>query len=149
MNKNIEIINDNLYLVNYEYVKAGFVKECSFVKDCDLVCITNDGKFILNKGDRYGTLAVPMLKQIMKLEDPSLFSDEGFYICTRGILRLPDYSNEDIEDLLRKNEALDSIQSYKALCTWEKQRREVLKESKKSNKRKYSIFNIFKKGSDI
>lgn len=53
MNKNIEVINENLLAVNFEHINAGLIKEITFdSENCsDYASLTKDGKILLNKND--------------------------------------------------------------------------------------------------
>ena len=70
MNKNIEVINENLWAVNYNYVQVGYIQELTFnYKDNPdrLACITNDGKIVLNKEYDY-SVYVPFREAVMNMD---------------------------------------------------------------------------------
>lgn len=54
MNRNIEVINENLWAVNQEYVKQGYIKELSslprITPELHNISLTNQGILVLNKG---------------------------------------------------------------------------------------------------
>lgn len=65
MNRNIEVINENLLAVNIQYVKEGYVEELKFIttadkEKTDQIYLSNTGKIILDSGAR----AYPILKKM-------------------------------------------------------------------------------------
>lgn len=50
MNKNIRVITKDLWMVDFNYIKAGFIKEITFVDEnyAHNFCLSKDGKLILD-----------------------------------------------------------------------------------------------------
>ena len=74
MNKNIEVITENLWAVNYSFVKMNFIKELSFNNSGDvfaLAGLTNDGKIVMNKDLPY-TPYLFWLKPIMQMKESDI-----------------------------------------------------------------------------
>lgn len=65
MNPNIEVITPDIWAVNFQWVKAGWIKELRFLSDaecsCEYACLKDDGVIVLNKGSEF----YPMLKSFM------------------------------------------------------------------------------------
>lgn len=149
MNKNISIINEYLYLVNFDYIDFGYIKELSFIdtKICDFVCITNDGVIVLNSNDKYSNVAIPILKQLMILLDNELDTETGYMKCLRGLVRdSSDWSDEMLIEVVGMKTIEDFKESYLALCKWEMRRRQNFIKFKKGNNKKFNIKNLFQKG---
>ncbi len=74
MNKNIEVINENLWAVNQHYVKNGYIKELSnlegFNPELHDANLTNDGILILNTcSPVYDTLKKITVRVMEKADD--------------------------------------------------------------------------------
>ena len=61
MNRNIEVINENLWAVNMQYLKEGYIEELKLIPDVEIgqINLSNTGKIILDSGAR----AYPALMQ--------------------------------------------------------------------------------------
>ena len=68
MNPNIEVIAHDLWAVNFQWVKEGWIKELRFVPDakcnCEYACLKDDGTMVINKGSEF----YPMLKIIQRTD---------------------------------------------------------------------------------
>lgn len=65
MNGNIEVINENLWAVNMQYVKEGYIEELKFIttadkEKADQIYLSNTGIIILDSGAK----AYPALKKL-------------------------------------------------------------------------------------
>lgn len=62
MNGNIEVINENLWAVNMQYLKEGYIEELKLIPntECGQINLSNTGKIILDSGAR----AYPALKKL-------------------------------------------------------------------------------------
>ncbi|BCJ92841.1 hypothetical protein acsn021_04100 [Anaerocolumna cellulosilytica] len=109
MNQNIEVINKNLWAVNQEYVRQGFIKELSILpgsnpesKDASL---SNDGKLILNKSSpMYDTLS-KFVPRVMDMADDIL---------------------QDTYEKMKKIQTPDNYEKlYLSVLGWEIKRRHV------------------------
>lgn len=78
MNKNIEVINENLWAVNQQYVKQGYIKELTTLPgaapETQDASLTDDGIIVLNKcSPVYGVLK-KFVPRIMAYSDEQLNS---------------------------------------------------------------------------
>ena len=55
MNKNIEVINENLWAVNSTYIKMGYIKELLLLQelDDDKIMLSKEGIIVLDKDSPY------------------------------------------------------------------------------------------------
>ena len=144
MNKNIEVINENLWAVNFYYVKMNCIKELKLLDENvdDIVKISIDGKMLLNRMyiKRMSSM-IPVIVAIMKLEDKELHTKQGFCKVMRIIVpkaeKLPD---NKIMNYVWKEEP-DMWTTYRNICNWETTRRKAKKEYKK----KYPFKTLKKK----
>ena len=62
MNGNIEVINENLWAVNMQYVKEGYIEELRLIPNTQIgqINLSNAGRIILDSGSR----AYPALKKM-------------------------------------------------------------------------------------
>lgn len=62
MNRNIEVINENLWAVNMQYLKEGYIEELKLIPDVEIgqINLSNTGKILLDSGAR----AYPALKKM-------------------------------------------------------------------------------------
>lgn len=77
MNKNIEVINENLYAVNSAYIKMGYIQEfvplSENVTDGNpYVSLTDDGILILKKESEFYPILKKLLLRIMEHSDEQL-----------------------------------------------------------------------------
>ena len=91
MNPNIKVINKNLWLVNQEYVKAGYIKELSFLPESSEgdFHITDSGKIVLNdisEADAIHKFFIPAFKIVMGFPEYLLNSEKGFLEYIRAII---------------------------------------------------------------
>lgn len=130
MNKNIEVITENLWAVNYSFVKMNFIKELSFNNSGDvfaLAGLTNDGKIVMNKDLPYAVY-VPFLKAIMQMKDSEIDTKHGFCNVIRTLTN-SDKSDQEIMHLIWSDSTLTMNWTiYQNFCNWERARRKVAKE---------------------
>lgn len=76
MNRNIEVINENLWAVNQYYVKVGYIKELknlpSKKPEKHGISLTNQGILILNTADPVYSITRKLLLRIMEHSDEQL-----------------------------------------------------------------------------
>lgn len=136
MNKNIKVINDYLWLVDYDLVRAGFIKELQSVKlDGYNSCVTNEGIFLIHFKERNQEvdLTVKMVNYVMGLKDKDLKSDRAFRRFIEE--RAPDsqamkWNNQMVQEFIERsnNQSLYNILAYSSKI--ERQRRNVMKKYK-------------------
>ena len=137
MNKNIEVINENLWVVNFNHIELGYIKELSFEKTTgdDFMTITEDGKIILNKAENNLDRAIEILTLVMLLPDDLLGTKKGFYSFMRN--RIPQWAKKEDKwiDLAVQYYNLDKQKdAYNSVSAWEKERRKVKADYIKRNK---------------
>lgn len=109
MNRNIEVINENLWAVNQYYVKGGYVKELVTLPGCspekEDACLTEDGILILNK-------ASPV-----------------YEVCKGLMIRIIPYSDDLLKSIYELGEKIQNPDPYEFMyfhvIGWEIKRREV------------------------
>lgn len=72
MNKNIEVINEHLWAVNMQYVKAGYIKGLKLLPDkvSEQISLTNAGIIIIDKSSKlYPALKLLFTKAMTKTAD--------------------------------------------------------------------------------
>lgn len=76
MNKNIEVINENLWAVNQQYVKLGYIKELSTLPgmspETKPISLTEQGILVLNTVDPVYDITRKLLIRIMQHSDEQL-----------------------------------------------------------------------------
>lgn len=128
MNKNIEVINENLWAVEFEYVKMGFIKEFTFnkVNGSDYATLTQDAKIILNKNKPIYKSIVRYLLIIMKMPGNQLACDKGFYKFIKVInTETKKFSDQEMELFIEKKKLNGIKQLFFNLSTIERERRRI------------------------
>lgn len=130
MNKNIEVITENLWAVNYSFVKMNFIRELSFNNSGDvfrLAGLTNDGKIVMNKDLPYAVY-IPFLKEIMQMKDSEIDTKHGFCNVIRALTQC-EKSDHEIMQLIWSDSTLTMNWTiYQNFCNWERARRKVARE---------------------
>lgn len=143
MNKNIEVITENLWAVSYQFVNLGYIKELTFNNGGQIArlgCLTDDGKIILNKDLPY-SVYVPFLKAVMQMEDSEIDTKHGFCNVIRKLIN-SSKSDHEIMQLIWSDSTLTYDWTiYENLCNWERARRKVAKEYSK----KHPVMFLMKK----
>ncbi len=126
MNKNIKVINDNLWLVDFQYIMMGYIKEITFInaKADDPMCLTNDGKLVLNSSIKECNRMIPLIEAIMKIPTNELNMKKGFIEVTKILIPgIGDYTDEKVLQLTDKPIFKNTKLLYDTFCRWEVQRR--------------------------
>lgn len=147
MNGNIEVITENLWAVNFSFVKMNFIKELSFNNKGDvfvLAALRNDGKIVMNKDLPYAVY-VPWLKEIMQIEDSEIDTKHGFCNAIRRMTET-NKSDQEIMHMIWSDSTLTyNWTIYQNLCNWERTRRKVAKEYA----RKHPVMHLMHKGKQF
>ena len=147
MNGNIEVITENLWAVNFSFVKMNFIKELSFNNKGDvfaLARLTNDGRIIMNKDLPYAVY-VPWLKAIMQIEDSEIDTKHGFCNVIRTLTET-NKSDKEIMNLIWLDSTLTfNWTIYQNFCNWERARRKAAKEYA----RKHPVMHLLHKGKQL
>lgn len=147
MNKNIEVINENLWAVDFEYIKQGWIQGLSFSvpKPSDSACITNDGKLILNKQHALYKDICKLIKIIMKFRDVQLGTEEGYRFFIKIFVPKAEDLNEQAFEKFVNSDLLKHIRKlFNQLSDLELKRRYFHAEYIKSNKKSNGINRIKK-----
>ena len=94
MNRNIEIINENLWAVNREYVRMGYIQELVFFPSCSnsenpYASLKNDGTLILDSESEFYPILKQLLPRIMK------YSDEKLLLAIKELKEIKEIKNPD------------------------------------------------------
>lgn len=138
MNPNIKVLNKNLWVVNFDLVKSGYIKEFTLnnIKPNDFVAILGNGKIVLNQADEPAMKYIlPFFKVIMSYPDSLLGTDKGFLIYMRAIEPMLDkYDYQRIVQALKNLGIYDVKRNgFDTACRLEAERRKI----EKQYKRKY------------
>lgn len=149
MNSNIEVIGENLWAVNFQYVKNDYIQELTFnnMKSTDrLAVLTDDGKIVLNKEFDY-SVYVPFLEAVMTLGVSELDTKQGFCKVIRILVpKIKDWSDKQIMQFIWADSSItENWTIYQNLCKWESERRKTEKNWKKQHPVK-ALFKRIRKG---
>ena len=149
MNSNIEVIGENLWAVNFEYVKNDYIQELSFsnMQSTDrLAVLTDDGIIVLNKAFDYSTY-VPFLQAVMTLNKAELVTKQGFCKVIRILIpKIKDWDDKKILNFIWSDSSItENWTIYQNLCRWESERRKTEKNWKKQHPVK-ALFKKIRKG---
>lgn len=77
MNKNIEVINENLWVVNSAYIKMGYIQELvplseGITSENPYASLTNDGILILKNESEFFPILKNLMQRIMNHSDEQL-----------------------------------------------------------------------------
>ena len=149
MNSNIEVIGENLWAVNFIYVKNDYIQELSFNNNQSsdkFAVLTDDGKIVLNKALNYSSY-VPFLEAVMTLKVSEINTKQGF--CKVIRILIPKFKDWDDKKILNFIWADKSITAnwtiYQNLCKWESERRKAERNWKKQHPVK-ALFKKIRKG---
>ena len=132
-------ITKEFYSVDFNYLKLGYVKEYTYDGDPtqDLIAISNDGKFLINRAIVDYERNIQLIKWVMAMTDRQLKSKSSFYdfirICVPGVRKLNDIK----VSAFVKHKKLDSIKAdFEQIRQWEIKRRSKKKDYGKCVKRR-------------
>lgn len=147
MNPNIEVINENLWAVEFAYVCQGWVKDLTFTstKSSDYVCLTHDGKIVINKNKPFHEDIIKYLKVIMGFKEEQLGTVQGFHFFLRVFIPKADnLTDQEFEKFVQSSQ-LDAIQKqFNDISNIEKNRRKIHAEHIKGIKKPNGIDKIKK-----
>jgi hypothetical protein len=130
MNPNIKVINKNLWMVNFSYVGMDFIKEITFKKstDADFMCLSQDGKLIMNSGDELSHKTLPMMKVVMTLPNRLLGNEGGFCFFVKVFIpKLDKLTNDELLEFVKQQNLVNMKAVFDTACKWEKERRQLHK----------------------
>ena len=149
MNSNIEVINENLWAVNFIYVKNDYIQELSFNNNQSsdkFAVLTDDGKIVLNKAFNYSSY-VPFLEAVMTLMASELNTKQGFCKVIRILIpKFKDWTDKQIMQFIWSDSFItENWTIYQNFCKWESERRKTEKNWKKQHPVK-ALFKKIRKG---
>lgn len=147
MNKNIEVINENLWVVNFDYVKLGYIQGLSFSNEngSDYAIFTQDGKMILNNKQVYYKDILAYMTVIMELPDRQLDCIQGFYCFLKKMIpKTKNFSDDDMEAFIEKMKLNETKKMFINLSQLKQNRRTIRKEYIKGNKKTIGIDKLRK-----
>lgn len=136
-NPHINVINSNLWTVNFEYVLNGWIDDLKFYNadSNSFVTIAND-IIILNSNKEMCSRVIPILEYIMKLSDKRVGTKESFCDWLRKDMKLfKTNKNDVIIKWIEKNGYNQVEKLYLQLCKLEIQRRNNKRKEVKRNGR--------------
>lgn len=147
MNRNIEVINENLWAVEFAYVKQGWIKDLSFnnTKPSDYFCFTKDGKIVLNKDQSYYKDILKYMNILMKFKEEQLGTIPGFYYFIKIFIPKADKLTNHAFKKFVQSSQLDQVQKlFNQLSDLELKRRIIYAEYINGNKKNTGIDKIKK-----
>lgn len=154
MNPNIKVINENLWAVDFEYIKQGWIKDLSYVnpKPSDYLCFTREGKIVINNNKQFHEDIIKYLKIIMNFKEEQLGTVQGFHFFLRVFIPKADTLNDQAFEKFMKVAQLDAVQKqFNDISNIEKNRRKIHAEYIKGIKKPNGIDKIkkFIKGKGV
>lgn len=143
MNGNIVKINENLFVVNFHYIAAGYIEGMSF-DDGDrilneLVTLSSDGKMFLNQAIPGHEKYIKFITWVMSMKDRELMSDDGFYkFFKKFVPAAKKMKAADLKKFLEQDAYKNIQPMYENIKGWEVTRRENQK------KKGVNIFGRYK-----
>ena len=147
MNRNIEVINENLWVVNFDYVKMGYIKELSFPSNSgsDYGSLTDDGKLIVNSSIDHYQDVIAYMTVIMQIPDELLESIHGFYSFMKLMVpKSEGFSDDEMEAFIQRMKLHETKKTYFNLAELEKKRRSIQREYIKGRRKPFGIYVITK-----
>lgn len=146
MNQNIKVITPKLWVVNFHYVKMGFIQELEFkvTNEEDTMCLMDDGKWILNSAIPLFEQRISYIKAVMQLPTERLHTEKGFATVVKTICPgLKKASAMQIEAIIQQHnlEALKSI--FQSMCEVETKRRQLQSNYKKNGRKSLDLRPLF------
>lgn len=148
MNKNVQVINENLWVVNFNHVKQDWIKGLSFniPNSSDYACFTQDGKIVLNKNHPIHKDILKILNVIMKLEDELLGNEEGFRTFIKIFVPTSNNLTDEAFEKFINSTNLNSIRSmFNQFSNLELKRRIIKDKHIKGNKKPFDIKKLIRK----
>lgn len=130
-NQNIEVVYKNLWSVNFDYLKNGWIEGITIdnINENDFLTVIRYANscytiVILNKNHKNYKRILPVFKFIMKLRIKDLKSRTSFYRYFRFYFKkYENYSNKQIDYLLKSYDLSKAKDFYDQTCLFEIQRR--------------------------
>ena len=82
VNQNIEVVNENLWLLNFHHIDQGYIPELKDISKnhTDYKIITKEGIIVLDKAYKEGSELVPIFNYVMKLNNEQLKENQAFKV---------------------------------------------------------------------
>ncbi|WP_035051654.1 hypothetical protein [Carnobacterium pleistocenium] len=137
MNQNIEVINENLWLVNFHYIDQGYIPELKDVSrnHTDYKIITKEGTLILDKGYKEGSELVPIFSYVMNLDDKRLKENQAFKsFLAESNPKIANWDEKLMDTYIGYHHLEAALKMFNEISVLEQTRRKVKKEYKNSPK---------------
>lgn len=134
-NPHIEIINPNLWAVNFDYVLNGWIDGLKFYDTTDKDFATlignkniGDGIIVLNSNAEIYKKVIPILQYIMKLPNNKIGKQKSFcdWIKTQ-VICLKKKTDKQIINFVKQNNCIAAMEFYFNLSKLEIDRRRIVK----------------------
>lgn len=136
MNPNVEVVNENLWVVNFEHVRMNWVDGLNYLDerdDCNnYAALTQDGKLVVNKATEHCNNIKLMMNRLMQRSDGEL---ADMLINLQRMVKLP--HQDKYEEFLL------------CMVQWEIKRRSVQNEYIKKHRLLFVIKNIKERGDKL
>lgn len=132
MDKEIQVITEDLLIMDFDFIRSGQVKRLQPGKVRiydDFFCFTDYGAVILNSKDSKVNEFLPHMKAIMSVPDRHLGNKEGFMLYVRNYFQKR-YTKKQIKKSMKMQgeEELSPLKlMYNQLIEIEKERRSIKK----------------------
>lgn len=129
MNPNVQMVNENLWVVNFEHVRLKWIEGLDFLNGSDdrikYAALTQDGKLVVNKATEHCNNIKLMMNRLMQRSDGEL---ADMLINLQRMVKLP--HQDKYEEFLL------------CMVQWEIKRRSVQNEYIKKHRLLFVIKNI-------
>lgn len=132
-NPHIEIIEPNLWAVNFDYVLNGWIDGLKFHHTTsEAVFALAEDIIILNSNKPIYKKIIPILKYIMNLQNKTIGQAKNFYNWIRNQCpSLKNNTDEEIMKFLNENRLLNDVELYVQLTNLEIERRKINKKERR------------------
>ncbi|MFL2133716.1 hypothetical protein [Desemzia sp. FAM 24101] len=137
MNKNIEVINEHLWLVNFQHLDQGYISELKDVSKnhTDYKIITKEGTLILDKAYKEGSELVPIFIYVMNLDDKRLRENQAFKsFLAESNPKIENWDEKLMNTYIGYHHLEAAQKMFNEISVLEQTRRKVKKEYKKRSK---------------
>ncbi|MCI3029761.1 hypothetical protein LMF32_11970 [Desemzia sp. C1] len=140
MNKNIEVINEHLWLVNFKHLDQGYISELKHMSQnhTDYRILTKEGILILDKAYEEGKDVATLFNFVMKLDDEQLQEGQSFksYLVEKNP-KMKDWDEKLMNTYVGYHCLENLLHVFNNISEMEKVRRKVEKEYKRKNRFKF------------
>lgn len=130
MNGNIVKINENLFVVNFQYIAEGYIEGIRFRNGDEvlnkLATLSNNGEMFLNQAIPGHEKYIKFITWVMSMSDEELLSDAGFYkFFQKFVPAAKEMKTDELKKFLEQDAYKNIQPMYENIKGWEVARREV------------------------